>query len=86
MTTRVRRVGKRHNQTIKATGNSGPFERDEWEAEIVWENRISLRSSRVVARPPRKSPNFFCQRTLEERNCVAANSFLMNVVLLSTRN
>jgi triphosphatase len=35
---RVRRVGKRHVQTIKATGNLGPFERDEWEAEIVGEN------------------------------------------------
>ena len=35
---RVRRVGKRHIQTIKATGNLGPFERDEWEAEIVGEN------------------------------------------------
>jgi triphosphatase len=34
MMLRMRRVGKRHIQTIKATGNSGPFERDEWEAEI----------------------------------------------------
>ena len=31
---RVRRVGNRHIQTIKAAGNSGPFERDEWETEI----------------------------------------------------
>jgi triphosphatase len=31
---RVRRVGNRYVQTIKATGNSGPFERDEWEAEL----------------------------------------------------
>ena len=31
---RVRRVGDRHIQTIKATGKSGPFERDEWEAEV----------------------------------------------------
>jgi hypothetical protein len=35
---RVRRVGKRHIQTIKATGNLGPFERDEWEADIVGKN------------------------------------------------
>ena len=34
---RVRRIGKRHVQTIKATGNSAPFERDEWEAEIAGE-------------------------------------------------
>ena len=32
---RVRRVGNRHIQTIKASGNFGPFERDEWEAEIA---------------------------------------------------
>ena len=31
---RVRRVGNRYTQTIKAAGNSAPFERDEWEAEI----------------------------------------------------
>jgi triphosphatase len=31
---RVRRVGNRHIQIIKAAGNSAPFERDEWEAEI----------------------------------------------------
>jgi triphosphatase len=34
MMLRVRRVGDRHIQTIKAAGNSAPFERDEWEAEI----------------------------------------------------
>jgi inorganic triphosphatase YgiF len=34
---RVRRVGGRYIQTIKATGNSGPLERDEWEAEIPGE-------------------------------------------------
>ena len=34
---RVRRIGKRHVQTIKAAGNSAPFERDEWEAEIAGE-------------------------------------------------
>jgi triphosphatase len=31
---RVRKVGNRHIQTIKASGNFGPFERDEWEVEI----------------------------------------------------
>lgn len=31
---RVRRIGKRYVQTIKATRNSRLFERDEWEAEI----------------------------------------------------
>ena len=32
---RVRRVGNWHIQTIKASGNFGPFERDEWEVEIA---------------------------------------------------
>jgi triphosphatase len=32
---RVRRIGNRYVQTIKATNNSGPFERDEWEAELA---------------------------------------------------
>jgi triphosphatase len=32
---RVRRVGSRYFQTIKASGNSAPFERDEWETEIA---------------------------------------------------
>jgi triphosphatase len=32
---RVRRIGNRYIQTIKANGNSGLFERDEWEAEIA---------------------------------------------------
>ena len=31
---RVRRIGKRHVQTIKAAGNSAPIERDEWETQI----------------------------------------------------
>jgi inorganic triphosphatase YgiF len=31
---RVRRTGSRFIQTIKAAGNSGPFERDEWETEV----------------------------------------------------
>ena len=32
---RVRRVGRRYIQTIKANGHFAPFERDEWEAEIT---------------------------------------------------
>src|SRR5215472_1277480 len=32
---RVRRVGGRYIQTIKANGHSVPLERDEWEAEIA---------------------------------------------------
>src|SRR5215475_6043315 len=32
---RVRRIGKRHVQTIKSAGNSGPIDRDEWETEIA---------------------------------------------------
>src|SRR5262249_43646027 len=31
----VRRIGKRHVQTIKIAGNSAPIERDEWETEIA---------------------------------------------------
>jgi inorganic triphosphatase YgiF len=34
---RVRRIGNRHIQTIKADGNAGLFERDEWETEITGE-------------------------------------------------
>ena len=32
---RVRREGRHYRQTIKATGNDGNFERDEWEAQIA---------------------------------------------------
>ena len=32
---RVRRIGKRYLQTIKAAGASGPIERNEWETEIT---------------------------------------------------
>jgi triphosphatase len=32
---RVRRIGNRYIQTIKATGKSGLFERDEWESRIA---------------------------------------------------
>jgi triphosphatase len=34
---RVRRIGERYVQTIKAAGNSGSFDRDEWEAEVAGE-------------------------------------------------
>jgi inorganic triphosphatase YgiF len=34
---RVRRIGDRYIQTIKATGHAGLFERDEWESEIASE-------------------------------------------------
>jgi triphosphatase len=34
---RVRRIGDRHIQTIKASGDSSLFERDEWEAELAGE-------------------------------------------------
>ena len=34
---RVRRIGDRYIQTIKATGHAGLFERDEWENEIASE-------------------------------------------------
>ena len=32
---RVRRIGRRHIQTIKAAHSAVPFERDEWEAEVT---------------------------------------------------
>jgi triphosphatase len=32
---RVRRIGNRYLQTIKADGHAGPFERGEWESEIA---------------------------------------------------
>jgi inorganic triphosphatase YgiF len=35
---RVRRQGRRYTQTIKATANSGVFQRDEWEVEIAGKN------------------------------------------------
>src|SRR5262245_41393012 len=34
LTLRVRRIGNRYVQTIKASGNGRLFERDEWESEI----------------------------------------------------
>jgi inorganic triphosphatase YgiF len=48
---RVRRLGKRYVQTIKASGNSGSFERDEWEAEISG-NHPDLRLARGTALEP----------------------------------
>jgi triphosphatase len=46
---RVRRIGKRHVQTIKAAGSSAPFERDEWEAEIAGEEPdLSLASGTAL--------------------------------------
>jgi inorganic triphosphatase YgiF len=48
---RVRRVGGRHIQTIKATGKSGPFERDEWEAEVPG-NKLDLKLANGTALGP----------------------------------
>lgn len=48
---RVRRVGDRHIQTIKATGNSHLFERDEWEADVAGETP-DLRLARDTALEP----------------------------------
>ncbi|HEY6993688.1 MAG TPA: CHAD domain-containing protein [Xanthobacteraceae bacterium] len=54
---RVRRVGSRYVQTIKATGNSGLFERDEWEGEIASE-MPDLRLARGTALEPLLSDKF----------------------------
>ena len=48
---RVRRVGERYLQTIKASGNAGLFERDEWEAEIAGE-KPDLNLARGTALEP----------------------------------
>jgi triphosphatase len=48
LTLRVRRIGKRRVQTIKASGNSSTFERDEWEREIEGDNP-DLRAARGTA-------------------------------------
>ncbi|PWT90272.1 MAG: inorganic triphosphatase [Proteobacteria bacterium] len=48
---RVRHVGNRYVQTIKASGNSGSFERDEWEAEISG-NEPELRFAKGTALEP----------------------------------
>jgi inorganic triphosphatase YgiF len=54
---RVRRVGNRYVQTIKATGNSGLFERDEWEGEIASE-MPDLRLAHGTALEPLLSDKF----------------------------
>ncbi|MGA7486105.1 MAG: CHAD domain-containing protein [Xanthobacteraceae bacterium] len=57
MMLRVRRSGDRYVQTIKSTGNSGPFVRDEWENEI--EGRApDLRLARGTALEPLLSGKF----------------------------
>jgi inorganic triphosphatase YgiF len=48
LTLRVRRVGKRHIQTIKSAGNSSLFERNEWESEIEGD-KPDLRAARGTA-------------------------------------
>ena len=57
---RVRRVGDRYVQTIKATGNAGLFERDEWESDIAGETP-DLRLARDTALEPLLS-NKFCRK------------------------
>src|SRR5262249_34712925 len=47
---RVRRSGNRYIQTIKSTGSSGPFARDEWEFEIAGEQPdLSLADGTALA-------------------------------------
>src|SRR5262249_6663856 len=47
---RVRRIGGRYVQTIKQTGNAGPFARDEWEFEIPGEQPdLSLADGTALA-------------------------------------
>ena len=57
---RVRRVGNRYVQTIKATGNARLFERDEWESDIAGETP-DLRLARDTALEPLLS-NKFCRQ------------------------
>jgi inorganic triphosphatase YgiF len=57
---RVRRVGNRYVQTIKATGNSALFERAEWEGEVASE-MPDLRLARGTALEPLLSDKF-CRR------------------------
>ena len=57
---RVRRVGDRYLQTIKSAGNSGSFERDEWEREIEGATP-DLRHAQGTALKPLLS-NKFCRR------------------------
>jgi inorganic triphosphatase YgiF len=48
---RVRRVGRRYMQTIKSSGDGGPFERGEWESEIA-DEKPDLRLARGTALEP----------------------------------
>jgi triphosphatase len=62
---RVRRVGSRYLQTIKANAHSAPFERDEWETEIEGEQpNLSLAEG---TGSNRSSP----------KNCVASSSLCL---------
>jgi inorganic triphosphatase YgiF len=60
MMLRVRRVGDRYVQTIKATANAHLFERDEWESDIAGETP-DLRLARDTALEPLLS-NKFCRQ------------------------
>jgi len=51
LTLRVRRSGNRYVQTIKATGNGGLLERDEWESEIA-SDRPDVNLARGTALEP----------------------------------
>src|SRR5262245_2173934 len=51
MMLRVRRRGNRYVQTIKSSGSSGAFERDEWESEIE-SNEPDLRLAQDTALAP----------------------------------
>jgi inorganic triphosphatase YgiF len=57
LTLRVRRIGKRRVQTIKASGNPSTFERDEWESEIKGDNP-DLRAARGTAIEPLLTKKF----------------------------
>ena len=57
LTLRVRRIGKRRVQTIKASGNARAFERDEWESEIDGDNP-DLRAARGTAIEPLLTKKF----------------------------
>jgi len=57
---RVRRIGDRHVQTIKAYRNSEIFERDEWENEIA-DERPDLRLARDTALGPYLNKSLYRQ-------------------------
>jgi inorganic triphosphatase YgiF len=48
---RLRRVGRRHIQTIKAAHSAVPFERDEWEAEISGDGPDLSRAAGTALEP-----------------------------------